>query len=192
MLSSIPWHRAGASCSCRGDGELQREERREESKEEEIQPWLVEHWVSRLLGVGFGRVVFLQQINNIRSEYSRAELGDTTQSAGHLGFERISPAKRCELQRAAGGFPALRPGVGSIPSAPGETRQIPSWVTEVLKRGCAAALAWVGVEERSPLCLLGWRWHEHKTSLYPVALLFPCAHHWCPLVFSSLVPLSQK
>lgn len=65
--------------------------RREESKEEEIQPWLVEHCVSSLVGDRFGCVVFLQQIDNISSEYSRAELGGTTRSAGHLGFEPVSP-----------------------------------------------------------------------------------------------------
>lgn len=156
--------RAEGMGSCRGKrGKEHR--RREESKEEETQPWLVGHGVSGLVGDGFGCVVFLQQIDNISSAYSRTELGATTRSAGRLGFERISPAKRCELQRAAGGFPALRPGVGFIPSAPGETRQIPSWVTEVLKRGCAVGLAWVGVEERSPLCLLCLRWHEQDEPL---------------------------
>lgn len=133
--------RAEGMGSCRGKrGKEHR--RREESKDEEIQPWLVEHWVSSLVKDGLGCLVFLQQIDNGRSEYSRAELGETW-SAGCLGLERVSPAKPCELQRAAGGFPALHPGVGFILSAPAEMCQIPGWVTEVLKHGCAR-LGWHG------------------------------------------------
>jgi len=140
LVASMPWHRAGASCSCRG--ERGKEHRgTTESEEEEIQPWLVERLVANLVGGGFGCVVFLHQINERSSEYPRAELGETTWSAGHLSFECLSPAKSRELQRAAGGFPAPRPGVGFIPSAPGETSQVPGWVAEALKRGSVAGLA---------------------------------------------------
>lgn len=111
--------------SCRGKrGKEHR--RREEGKEEEIQPWLVEHWVANLLGDGFGCVVFLQQINNISLAYSGAELGETTRPVGHLGLEYVNPAEHRELQRAAGGFPTLPPGMGFIPSAPGEMGQVPN------------------------------------------------------------------
>ena len=69
--------RAEGMGSCRGKRGKEHC-RREESKEKKIQPWLVEHWVSSLVGDGFGCVVFLQQVDNISSEYSRAELGETT------------------------------------------------------------------------------------------------------------------
>lgn len=81
------------------------EGRREGRKKEKVQLWLVERWISSLVEDRFSCVAFLQQINDLSSENYRAELGETTWSAGHLGFERVSPGKCGELCWAAGGFP---------------------------------------------------------------------------------------